>query len=405
MVSDRETFGGAGVAAARLAEGLNEQGHEVIRIVEQVDRGVHSWTTLRWEEQLRPRHKLLTRVGRRPRALYERSAAGELDRMLADLAPEIINLHNLHSASGSGWSPLMLNSAARNAPVVWTLHDMWSFTGRCAYNYTCRKFLTGCDESCPTPFEDPVLDADKIFAAWSLRREMFGSIRNIHAVAPSRWLASEAAHGFWGPDRVSVIPYGIPLDIFRPIDRAEARAALGLPTDRFLLLVAAQDLHDRRKGVAPLETALGGVDQPLGIVTLGTGRSLETNPNVSVHELGFLDGDKQTMLAFNAADALVHPAIADNLPNVIIEALACGTPAVGFPVGGVVDLIRPGMTGWLADEVSAASLAQAITAAMSDIRTNPLRTSCRRVAEEEYSQQRQTSAYMDLFYDVVPSGG
>ena len=401
MVSDQESFGGAAVAASRLAEGLCESGHEVVRLVEQVDGADHPWRTVRWEEELRVRHKMLTRAGRRPKGLYDRSAEREFETIVEGLAPDIINLHNLHSAAGSGWSPRFLAAAARHAPVVWTLHDMWSFTGRCAYSYSCRKFLTGCDETCPTPFEDPVLDANKISGSWALRREIFSSDADVHAVCPSRWLATEASQGFWDPARVSVIPYGLGLDVFRPVDRSVARGVLDLPTDRPLLLAAAQDLNDRRKGKSLLETALGHVDGPLGVVTLGTATTLRTRPDVSLHNLGYIHAEADRALAFNAADVLVHPAIADNLPNTVLEAISCGTPVVGFQVGGVIDMVVPGSTGWLAREVSADALAETIQVALRDIADDPMRASCRKVAEGNYGQERQADAYIDLFHRVL----
>jgi glycosyltransferase involved in cell wall biosynthesis len=400
MVSDQETLGGAAIAAARLATGLGDGGHEVIRVVEQVDGARHGWTTVRWGELVHPRHKLMTRVGGSPRGLYERSAAHELGRILRVLRPEVINLHNLHSATGSGWSPRMLAVAAASGPTVWTLHDMWSFTGRCAYSYECRKFLTGCDETCPTPFENPVLEPNKIAGAWMLRGEMYASLDNIRAVAPSRWLAVEATAGMWGPERVSVIPNGVPLDLYRPAERADARAALGLPVDLPLLLVVAQDFRDRRKGIAQLQTALDQLDIPLGVVTLGADPSLTTTENVSIHHLGYVTAEHEKVLAFNAVDAVVHPALADNLPNAVVEALACGTPAIGFPVGGVVDLIRPGVTGWLADDVTAVALAHSIETALTDVSGDPLRESCRQVATEEYGQERQAKAYLQLFHHL-----
>jgi glycosyltransferase involved in cell wall biosynthesis len=397
MVSDQETIGGAAIAAARLATGLIDEGHEVVRVVEQVDGSRHRWATVRWEDRLRPRHKLLNRLGRSPRAIYERSAAGELEHIVRDLQPDVVNLHNLHSATGSGWSPRLLAAAARVAPTAWTLHDMWSFTGRCAYNYDCRKFLTGCDETCPTPFENPVLQPDKIAGAWALRREMFAGLGNVRAVAPSRWLAAEAAAGFWGIERVAVIPNGVPLDLYRPIDRAEARVSLGLPTDRPLLLVVAQDFRDRRKGLRLLEAALRQVEPKPCLVTVGAGSPARAANDAFTRHLGYISGEEKAVLAFNAADALVHPSIADNLPNAVIEALACGTPVIGFPVGGVVDMVRPGLTGWLADEVSSVALAKAIDIALSAIDASPLRESCRQVAEDEYGHDRQARAYLELF--------
>lgn len=404
MVSDQETLGGAAVAAARLAQGLYKEGHEVIRLVEQSDGETHDWLTVRWEDVLRPRHKLFTKAGRRPSALYEQSAAHEFAHILGELDADIVNLHNLHSAVGSGWSPRMLAAAAAQAPTVWTLHDMWSFTGGCNYSFGSREYTTGCNDACLAHVEHdgPLRD---VGASWRLRKGTLSISRRISAVAPSSWLAASAAAGLWGRERVSVIPYGVPLDIYRPLDRAGARAELGLPQDRRLLLTVAQRLDDRRKGLDLLQAALDRLGVAVGIITLGEGESLRPSDGVSVHELGYLSSEDEKVWAFNAADALVHPAVADNLPNVVIEAMACGTPTVGFPVGGLIDLVRPQVTGWLAEDVSVASLTAAIEDALANGRADAMRDSCRRIAQSEYGERRQAVAYIDLFERMSAVGG
>src|SRR5262249_14187929 len=110
-------------------------------------------------------------------------------------------------------------------------------------------------------------------------------------------------------------------------------------------------------------------------------------------------------LAYNAADLLVHPAPVDNLPNVVLEALACGTPVLGFRIGGVPEMVRPGQTGWLAQEVSAAALARGLDAALQDLAQGvDLRPSCRAVAEAEFDDAVQAQRYLQLFRSLLGPG-
>jgi glycosyltransferase involved in cell wall biosynthesis len=292
---------------------------------------------------------------------------------------------------------------ARHAPTVWTLHDMWSFTGRCAYSYDCRKFMTGCDSTCPTPEEHPPLAPDQIAQAWNERRRLLNSNPNLLAVAPSRWLAREAREGLWADHRVEVIPYGLPLEVYRPVDRALAREALGINTPGPVLLMAAQFLTERRKGGEILDGALSALSRrPLTIVTLGSGHPGFQAEGIHLHELGYVDHERTRVLAYSAADLFVHPAPVDNLPNVVMEALACGTPVVGFAIGGMPDMVRPGQTGWLCDSVSSKALADTLEEALADLdRGVNFRDSCRAVAEAEYGSSLQARNYLELFQSLI----
>jgi glycosyltransferase involved in cell wall biosynthesis len=403
ILSDQETIGGAAISCSRLAEGLCALGSRVTRLVNTPDGQEHPWTT----KPIVPRYRQVVALnivnyifgGR----LYERlaltGAHHRLGRALAELRPDVINVHNLHCAGHAGWSPELLRICCRYAPTIWTLHDMWSFTGRCAYAYDCRKFVTGCDAYCQTAEEHPVLAAEVIPFAWKRRQRLFAELPDLVAVCPSRWLAQEALVGTWAGHRAEVIPYGVPMEVYQAIDRELARAALGIEAPGLVLLTVAQELTERRKGGQILIEAMQHVSsRPLTLVTLGHGRLPIHVDGLQVHHLGYIDYERTKVLAYSAADVLVHPAPVDNLPNTIMEAIACGTPCVGFAIGGVPDMVRSGETGWLADEVSAQALARMIDKALGDIRRRlDLRALCRGVAEAEYGLDVQARKYRELF--------
>lgn len=411
QLSDMELVGGAAISTARLAHGLVGTGHHVTRLVAMPDREGGGWET----ETLTsppPRASLSERVARRvfPGPRWQESAGRQIEKALDDkltdrldaLKPDIINIHNLHSASAHGWSLGLVRTCARFAPIVWTLHDMWSFTGRCAYSYDCRRFVTGCNPECPTWNEYPALAPDRIAPAWEDRRGFLAEHPGVVAVAPSRWLGREAKAGLWKNHRVEVIPYGLPLDVFRPIRPAVAREALGIQTPGTILMVAAQLLSERRKGGQYLVEAMPEIARrPLTILTLGAGRMDVGQEGVYFHSLGYVENDRMKALAYSAADLFVHPAPVDNLPNVVLESIACGTPVVGFPIGGVPDMVRPGKTGWLARELSSDALAVAINAALADLSEGmALRECCRSIAEAEYPLDLQARRYEDLFHTM-----
>lgn len=398
MLSDNESTGGAAIAASRLAKALTGLGAEVIRIVGQTDWQDHPWTT---EILMTHREYLLMKaIGVVSTSLKMRTIRLVTSRRLAALLtrvqPDVINVHNLHSA---GWGPELVAVCARHAPTVWTLHDMWSFTGRCAYAYDCRQFISGCDAACPTPTEYPSLDPALIAGAWKVRRKLLTQHDHLVAVCPSDWLAQEARDGLWAGHRVQVIPNGLSLERYLPLSRQLARAALGVNSGVSVLLAAAQLLTERRKGGGILVEAIEKVqNRPFALITLGRGHIPIASKGVHLFPLGHIDHERTVVLAYNAADLLIHAAPVDNLPNVVMEAIACGTPCAGFAVGGVPEMVRGGATGWLAQDVSAASLAAVVDDALAGIRQGmDLRSSCRAVAEEEYDARLQAQRYLALF--------
>ncbi|MFO0968532.1 MAG: glycosyltransferase [Gemmataceae bacterium] len=407
MLSDHETQGGAAVAASRLAEGLAER-HEVLRCVLNPDGETHPWSTrplagagFLARQAFRLARRFLPVAWYRPG--YRRAAFSRLKHVLDRFRPDVINVHNLHGGFERGWGTDLVDLCATHAPTVWTLHDMWSFTGRCAYAYDCRAFETGCSGACPTRQEYPALKPAQITPAWQERRDLMRRHANLSAVAPSRWLAREASLGLWKMRRVDVIPYGLPLELYRPVDRKEARRRLGLPLEGPIVLIAAHSLSERRKGADILPDVWPRLKTPFTLAAMGHGQ-VSAGEHIQVRPLGFIGEPFRQALAYSAADLLLHPAPVDNLPNVVLEAIACGTPVVGFDIGGMPDMVRAGESGWLAGTLNGESLAHTLERALNEIGGGTtLRTSCRALALREYALGTQARRYEELFEQVRAS--
>ncbi len=414
MLSDLETQGGAAIAASRLAQGLSEAGHEVTRIVAEPDGASHPWRTARLVPTRQRWLRGVFALSRNPNLspalvealldpAYQRLVSGQLRRLLAEMRPQVINAHNLHAAR---WGPQVIAEAARWAPVVWTLHDTWSFTGRCCVESSCHLFAEGCDSSCPSADAYPRLARWCIAGAWRKRQELLRSLPDLVAVTPSAWLASYAREGLWQHHRVEVIHNGLDLRVFKPVPKSVARAALDLPSDRPLLIMSAGGLNDPKKGGGLLREALEQVATPLTLLLLGEGGGAWSlrNGHRSV-ALGFVSHPRLLALLYSAADLIVHPTLADNAPLVLQEAIACGTPCVCTPVGGCPEMVRPGESGWGAAETSAPALAEAIEQALADLRAGAdLAESCRALAEREYSLHVCVQRYADCFKSLDAAG-
>jgi glycosyltransferase involved in cell wall biosynthesis len=435
ILSDHESAGGAATATSRVDHSLRELGLSAFRCYFfPSDDPATQGLSLDYQESatkrqlLRPLRKLLPASFPRPNTAV--FAAGRLRRQLRRLRPDVINVHNLHAAAPWGWGPHLVEVCLEFAPVAWTLHDMWSFTGRCAYSYDCEKFIAACDASCPTPTEMPALMPENIRAAWDGRRAIYARHRDdLTIVTPSRWLADQARRGMFARHRIEVIPYGFRwggavgaymsrqvASTFRPVrpdkndwstsstsfTREAARRKLGINPAGPILLIAAFDLTERRKGAEILPRLWPHIQhRPLTILTMGNGNVPAADPLIEVHPLGYLDDDRGKALAYSAADALLHPAPVDNFPNVVLEALACGTPTIALPVGGLPEMVRPGISGWLADAPTAEALGIVVDRSLQEIALGKnLRESCWALAEQEYSLELQGRRYFELFQQL-----
>lgn len=405
MISDSETEGGAAIGTSRLAQGLVSSGNKVTRLVERPDKHEHSWDTelfvpfrprkwVKYQKKTRKYSIFLSHI------LQKLIIAPFLRRKLKQLKPDIINVNNLHR---SYLWPDIVSVCTEFAPTTWTLRDMWSFTGRCAYSYDCSRFIGGCDESCPTPTEYPPLGPNGIKWAWNLRRTLFENYPDIVAISPSKWLSKEANVGLWRNNRVEIIPHGISLADYTILDRTKAREALGIETTGIVIGTAAYDLNDKRKGVDLLFKALHQIiSRPITIVTIGKGNISFREEGIAYQPMGYMTDQRMKLLFFNALDLFIHPSLGEAWGHTVLESISCGTPVVGFPLGGLIDMVIPDKTGWLTESVTSESLAISIDTALQKIMVgDELRDSCREVVEEQFSVELQSRRYIDLFNDMI----
>ena len=266
-------------------------------------------------------------------------------------AADVLHLHWVtHFLSSSSLAAL----AALGKPMVWTLHDMRPLTGGCHFSAGCEGFTRDCTP-CQQLRRDPLHTASRSLA------DQRAVAADISVVAPSRWLAECARRSaIFAGSRVEVIPYGINTAEFFPMPRAEARAQLGLPAERPLILFGADVASDRRKGAAELVAAFHQLPGAPQLMCFGKLKGRFSELGDRVIPLGYLRSSAELRAAYSAADVFALPSLEDNLPNTLIEALACGTPVAAFNVGGIPDILTDGVNGRLAECGDTAALATAL---------------------------------------------
>ncbi len=318
-----------------------------------------------------------------------------------DQAPrcDVLNLHwvarFLDVESLAAWLPPDL-------PVVWTLHDMHLLTGGCHYDHGCGKFEAGCG-ACPQLGSVTAEDLSSTY--WNRKHATLRGMapRSIEIVTPSRWLAEEARRSGVIPETmgVRVIPYGLDTELFAPSNRNAWRERYDIPSDARVLLFVAQSVENRRKGFAHLSAAMAQLRDIHGLYLVSVGKGEpELPPDVNARHLGEIRSDREMSGVYGMADVFCVPSIQDNLPATVLESLASGTPVAGFGIGGIPDMVRPGVTGELAGSATGEALAGAVRRVLEGS-GDVWSSRCREVAESEYSLDLQARRYVELYTELL----
>ena len=399
-INQSDIAGGAAIAGYRLHQGLLNQGIDSRLLVGIVktssDCVAPTPRRRRIENQL---YRFAWRFG-----LNYLNLIGSFDipKHIFYQEASILNFHNLHNGY---FNYLAIPSLTESKPAVFTLHDMWSFTGHCAYSFNCDRWKQGCGQ-CPNLETYPAVPRDNTRIEWKLKNWVY-SRADLTVVAPSRWLATQAKQSMLSRFPIHQIPYGLDIEAYQPLDPNPCRLVLGIPNNKKVLMFAADNLSDSRKGGDLLLNALHNLPTSLKadilLLTLGaSGEAMTETAGIPTFNLGYIGGDRLKAVAYSAADLFLSPTRADNLPLVLQESMACGTPMVSFKVGGVPDLVRPGITGYLAEPEDIQDFARGVQELLEDAKLrSQMSQNCRAIALEEYSLDLQAQRYIDLYRQIL----
>ncbi|WP_083830941.1 glycosyltransferase family 4 protein [Herbaspirillum lusitanum] len=293
-----------------------------------------------------------------------------------------------------------------NRPIVWTLHDMWPFTGGCHYDDECGAFRESCGQ-CPLLNSEQEQDLSR--KVWSRKKASWSNVPMV-IVATSHWLADMArASSLFRDQRIEVIPNGIDTDKYKPLDKAAARAAYNLPQDKRLILFSAVNaVSDKRKGGQFLIPALqslaaNGWSDSAELVIIGASRpEIPLDLGLPVHYVGHLHDEISQVLLYSAADVVVAPSVQENLSNTVLEALACGIPVVAFDVGGMPDMIDHQSNGYLATPFQVDDLVNGIAWVLeNDVRHGLLSKTARDIVLDRYDLPKIAKRYSELYESIT----
>jgi glycosyltransferase involved in cell wall biosynthesis len=283
---------------------------------------------------------------------------------------------------------------------------MWAFTGGCHYSQDCERYTASCGACVQLGSSK---DRDLSRWVWQRKAKAWKNL-NLTIVALSSWLAKCAnSSSLFKAQRVEIIPNGLDIEIYRPINRKVARELLKLPQDKQILVFGSlKATGDKRKGFYLLQPALqelskSGWKDKLELVIFGA--SQPENPpefGFKAHYLGTLSDDLSLALVYSAADVFVVPSTQENLANTVMEAISCGIPCVAFNIGGMPDMIEHQENGYLAQPYKIEDLAQGIVWVLENQeRYQKLSHRARKKAEQEFTLEIQAQRYLSLFTEIL----
>lgn len=332
---------GAGTAHLRQIQSFLRDGHEVGAFCcyqgEEEERaaftagpppgwlGMREFRELHWEKETDP--AVITAA---------------LVRAARAFGPDLVVVGNLHAAR---W-PVALVGGLRDAGlrVVAFMHDTYYATGRCAYPGTCRLYETGCDATCPTAEEYPVLAPKRIAAAWQERRRVLCGSPDVAVAVNSRWTLELARRALPGT-RTDVVYYGLDERVFRPLDRGLARRVLGVPADAFVVATGAVNLNDHRKGGHLLRRLIAATGTRTHFLLFGHAPA----DLAGAQSTGFLHDFRKMPFVYAAADVFLGASLEEAFGQTFCEASACGIPVLALRAGGVPEIARQDVNALLVE--------------------------------------------------------
>ena len=405
IINTSERIGGAAVAASRLMESLKNNGIKAKMLVrdKQTDQisvvglkrnWLHVWKFIWeriviWKANCFKKNNLfavdIANTGTDITSLPEFQQADVIH--LHWINQGMLSLKNIHEILKSG------------KPIVWTMHDMWPCTGICHHARDCEKFQTECESCFFLKSKGKDLSTSVFDKKMSLYKDA-----NITFVGCSRWLSGRAKKSYLLRGKaVLSIPNPIDTKVYHPMDQGMARELLGLPSGKRLLLFGALNVTDKRKGIDYLIEALRRMEkQDVELVVFGQVKDdIRGLFPVPIHSMGYLSDESKIVALYNAVDMFITSSLEENLPNTIMESMACGTPCVGFEIGGIPEMIDHRVNGYVANYKDAGDLANGIQWVLEHEDRLALSDACVKKVQENYTEEVVAKQYTALYEKLL----
>jgi glycosyltransferase involved in cell wall biosynthesis len=376
-ISDLSSTGGAAIAGNRISDALKNNGAEVIQLSSD-GRNTKDQRALFNGKKFSALQDLLSPLvsASKAKSLRDKNLNHQFRKLLQQERFDAINIHNLHSA---GWPISLVRAALEFAPVIWTLHDCWSFLGSFYPTH------------CPASSDSLKLELKSFWQGMKPTQPK----NSLTAVTPSDWMNKQASSSHWKGFKVRTIQNPIPKSFFEPLDRESCKKALGLSLETPIVLSIAGNLNEERKGGAILKEILeSGVKDNCQFLLIGEGNQFN---DPKIKSLGYVQDEITLRIAYHAADVLLHPAQVDNLPNTVAESMSCGTPVLAFKTGGLPEMVIPNKSGWLVGDMNTKAMIKELNSILQSNQTNHLRETTKENAQVLFNEEKVADDYFKAF--------
>ncbi|KAA6344167.1 N N'-diacetylbacillosaminyl-diphospho-undecaprenol alpha-1 3-N-acetylgalactosaminyltransferase [termite gut metagenome] len=415
LINTSEKIGGAAVAATRLMEALKNNGVKAkllvrdkqtdnISVVRLESNYVRNLWNFVWERIIiwKANHFKRTNLF----AVDIANTGTDITALAEFKEADIVHLHWMNQGMLSLKN--IQKIVVSGKPVVWTMHDMWSCTGICHHACECTRYREECHH-CPYLYGGGG-EKDLSYRIFQKKKKLYQKASMIF-VTCSRWLEKSAKESALFPSQTVVsIPNPINVNLFKPRNKKEARVKCNLPAEKKLILFASVKITDKRKGIdyliescRILAEKYPELKDTMEIVILGhkSEQSEQLPLPFNVHPLPFTGKEDELVNVYNAVDLYVTPSLQENLPNTIMEAMACGVPCVGFDTGGISEMIDHLHNGYVARYKSAEDFAEGIYRIATDPEYDILSQQARRKVIANYSEGYIAKKYIEIYNRII----
>jgi glycosyltransferase involved in cell wall biosynthesis len=419
IISTYDTFGGASISGLRLHQAFLKNGVESSMLVQEKKSNLTTIKTVSNNWFQAKKSFLRFALDRLQFWFYEKSKEVRFVFSTALIGIDISEYKVVKEAQvlhlfWINFGFLSLDSIKKlgetNKPIIWNLQDMWAFTGGCHYSGDCLLYEKSCGNC--VQFLKNSGENDLSRNTWKRKLDKFRDL-NLTIVSSSDWLAQKARESSLFKDlKVITIPTPIDVEIFQPTPKDIAATSFQLSPDKKYILFAAVKISDKRKGFLYFKEALSVISNQLlvnreiasdiGILIFGQAQAsdFEGLP-FKVNILGRLSDLPTIAKAYSAASVFVIPSLEDNLPNTVIESMACGTPVVGFNTGGIPEMIDHEISGYVADYKSSEDLAKGIYWALFESDYQSLVNNSRQKVVDNYSEKVVAERYKKVYQSLL----
>ena len=406
-INSNDIYGGAARAAYRLHNGLIDLGIDSTYLVKNKNSNLESVITIT-DNKYKLKSKINNRLNKHKLKKYKerQNIIYSVDLFSTNIHKIInkmdVDLVHLHWVNGF----IDVKSIGKiDKPIVWTLHDMWPFTGGCHYDQNCGNYKSECG-NCPLLNSHKNKDLSR--KVFNKKIKAYKNIKKLTIVGLSKWIADCAKQSkLFKNLRVENLPNPIDIKEFNPVDKKNARAILNLPVNKKIILFGAMSADsDKRKGYKYLIEALKNISitkDEIEIVIFGYKKNeIKNEYGIKTKYVGSFADNISLKILYSAADVMISPSVQENLSNMIMESMSCGTPVVAFNIGGNPDMIDHKQIGYLTEPFNTNDLAKGIDWILEDNeRRKALSLNARQKVLENFDSKIVIPKYIELYKDIL----